>query len=312
MPRLHSQRFVSVLFRLTASLSLLLPLVSGLAAQSNKLSRELRNTPAGSTMDVLVQFTNAADASRLNSVIAKGGKLKKQFKENKTALYNLPAAAIQALANNSHIQYVTPDRPVRGAMEFANPATGATIARQYGYQGDGVGVAVIDSGVYSHNDFKDAGVSRIVYSQNFVPGLASADDGYGHGTHVAGIVAGNGAMSTGYSFNYTFRGIAPKARIINLRVLDQNGVGTDSAVIAAIDRAIELKSAYNIRVINLSLGRQIMESFTLDPLCQAVERAWKAVSWWLPRRATTVATTQWARTGMRRSPRPATALLRSR
>ena len=65
-------------------------------------------------------------------------------------------------------------------------------------------------------------------------------------------------------------------KLINLRVLDQNGAGTDSQVIAAIDMAIQLKSKYNIRVINLSLGRPVYESYTVDPLCQAVEQAWKA------------------------------------
>ena len=63
---------------------------------------------------------------------------------------------------------------------------------------------------------------------------------------------------------------------MNLRVLDKNGSGRDSAVIAAIDRAIDLRAKYNIRVINLSLGSPIFESYTKDPLCQAVERAWSA------------------------------------
>ena len=102
------------------------------------------------------------------------------------------------------------------------------------------------------------------------------DDVYGHGTHVAGIVGGSAVVSTGPSYTRTFRGIAPKAQLLNLRVLDPSGHGVDSAVIQAIDRAIELKSTYNIRVLNLSLGRSIHESYTLDPLCQAVERAWRS------------------------------------
>jgi serine protease AprX len=61
-----------------------------------------------------------------------------------------------------------------------------------------------------------------------------------------------------------------------LRVLDANGAGTDSTVIAAINAAVQLKSKYNIRVINLSLGRPVYESYSLDPLCQAVEKAWNA------------------------------------
>ena len=94
---------------------------------------------------------------------------------------------------------------------------------------------------------------------------------YGHGTHVAGIAAGNGMLSFG-----AYAGVAPGANIINLVALDSTGSGTDSTVIAAIQRAIQLKDQYNIRVINLSLGRPVYESYTVDPLCQAVEAAWKA------------------------------------
>ena len=83
-------------------------------------------------------------------------------------------------------------------------------------------------------------------------------------------------MSTGSNYSYTFLGVAGKVSLINLRVLDQNGEGTDSGVIAAIDTAIQLKNQFNIRVINISLGRQVFESYRLDPLCQAVEQAWKA------------------------------------
>ena len=73
-----------------------------------------------------------------------------------------------------------------------------------------------------------------------------------------------------------YEGLATGVKIINLRVLDANAQGTDSQVIAAIQRAIALKNTYNIRVINLSLGRPVFESYTLDPLCQAVEQAWQA------------------------------------
>src|SRR6202041_158112 len=102
-------------------------------------------------------------------------------------------------------------------------------------------------------------------------------DAYGHGTHVSGIIGGNGSASgAGTGYAQRIAGMAPNVNIINFRVLDQNGAGTDSQVIAAIQRAIQLKSQYNIGVINLSLGRPVFESYTLDPLCQAVEQAWKA------------------------------------
>jgi serine protease AprX len=154
----------------------------------------------------------------------------------------------------------------------------ADLVQSLGYDGTGVGVAVIDSGVNSVFDLTQAGskASRIVYSQNFDTTANTTSDLFGHGTHVSGIIAGNGGSSTCGNCDVTFRGIAPNANIINLRVLDQNGSASDSTVIAGIQQAIALKSQYNIRVINLSLGRGIFESYTLDPLCQAVEQAWKS------------------------------------
>jgi len=93
---------------------------------------------------------------------------------------------------------------------------------------------------------------------------------------VAGIIAGSGKSSSCPNCTRTLKGIAPAATLLDLRVLDQNGSGKDSSVIAAIQQAIRLKGRYNIRVINLSLGRPVYESYKQDPLCQAVEAAWRA------------------------------------
>ena len=114
----------------------------------------------------------------------------------------------------------------------------------------------------------------MVYRHSFVGGVLNDD--YGHGTHVAGIAAGNGHVSSGAGSFRNFKGIAPNANLLDLRVLDQNSAASDSAVIAAIQQAVQLKNQYNVRVINLSLGRRIWESCTRDPLCQAVEAAWNS------------------------------------
>jgi serine protease AprX len=125
-------------------------------------------------------------------------------------------------------------------------------------------------------------LNRVVYTEDFtssIGGLLSGTKGrdvYGHGQHVAGIIASNGKTSICLSCTQNFVGIAPGVNLINLRALDGYGTGSDSSVIAAVERAIELKSKYNIRVINLSLGRPVYESYKTDPLCQAVEAAWKA------------------------------------
>src|SRR5208337_1334038 len=105
-------------------------------------------------------------------------------------------------------------------------------------------------------------------------------DNQSHGTLVANIIGGNGggnsAASACPSCSAAVSGIAPNATLVDLRVLDNSGSGVDSAVIAAIQAAVQLKDTYNIRVLNLSLGRPVYESYAQYPLCQAVEQAWRA------------------------------------
>jgi serine protease AprX len=230
------------------------------------------------TVDVIIQFNKSPQAHHFQEMAAHGGKLKFSLPHIKGAAYRIPASMLVWLEKHPDVAYVSPDRPNKVAFDNAIPAVMADVARQqYALDGTGIGIAVIDSGVYNHDDLHtaDQSASRIVYAESFVAGDASTNDAFGHGTHVAGIIAGNGQDSqSGYSRQYA--GLAPNANIINLRVLDGNGAGSDSQVIAAIQRAVELKDTYNIRVINLSLGRQVFESYTQDPLCQAVETAWQA------------------------------------
>src|SRR5262249_19292163 len=127
---------------------------------------------------------------------------------------------------------ISPDETVRPTMDITAATTGATTAwSTYGVTGKNIGIAVIDSGVTPGADLTDAsGQPRVVYSQ-FFRADTTTEDLAGHGTHVAGIIAGRGANSTGSSFTRTFKGIAPNAKIINLAVLDRYSNGKDSDVI---------------------------------------------------------------------------------
>ena len=263
------------------ALGILILTITKLAfGQSGKISPDLQALPSGTAVDVIVQYHGQPNSSELNSAASLGASNGKALDLVGSYRWKIAPGMVQKLiSQDANIKYVSPDRPLKGALNFAVPAVNADLAHNWGYDGTGVGVAVIDSGVNSVFDLTVAGSSkssRIVYSQNFDPSANTTSDLYGHGTHVSGIIAGNGGSSTCGNCDVTFRGIAPNASIINLRVLDANGSATDSTVIAAIQQAIALKSAYNIRVINLSLGRGIFENYTLDPLCQAVEQAWKA------------------------------------
>src|SRR5437763_11253375 len=268
-------------------------LASGLSfadGKKHKLSKDLdalKGGHNGATVDVIIQFNQTPTAVHHQKVQNKGGVLKTKLDVIKGAHYSVPTGSLEDLENDPDVAYISPNRPLSGTsastLDYAAETVNAPMARQqWGLDGTGIGVAVIDSGVTAVGDLywwipsNQTYGSRVVYSQNFVPGTTDSSDQYGHGTHVAGIIASQGWFSTGSNFTHTFKGIAPNTNVINLRVLDQNGAGTDSSVIAAIQTAISLKSTYNIRVINLSLGRQVFESYTLDPLCQAVEAAWSA------------------------------------
>ena len=252
---------------------------------NHKQSFDFSQYTSGGLVDVIVQFNqsrNSDDWRRLQLFWDPGDKQEAQNEAshghdnhtlNSINAFHLkvPAWAIPFISAMPSVKYVSPVRPVQKMLDVTDATVGATTAWNYGWNGTGVGVAVIDSGITQSAEFG----SRVVYSESFVSGL-DASDQYGHGTHVAGIIGANGVDSTGSGFTRTFKGIAPNVNLIDLRVLDANGSGTEANVIAAIQRAIQLKSTYNIRVINLSLGRPVYESYTLDPLCQAVESAYRA------------------------------------
>ncbi len=194
----------------------------------------------------------------------------------------MPASMLRDLADDPDVTYISPDRKLRGAgtassdwnLDYHTDTVNAPFAWSQGFNGAGVGVAVVDSGIAYVSDLNRG---NIVYSQDFTGSpWGSTYDKYGHGTDVSGIIAGDGENSSFPNDLYTFMGIADGVSLINLRVLDQNGEGTDSEVIAAIQSAVQLQSTYNIGVINLSVGRPVWESYQLDPLCLAVEQAWQA------------------------------------
>jgi serine protease AprX len=240
------------------------------AARDEKIADDLNVNQQNGEVAVIVQFASDASDQDTRDVEAKGGKLK--VKLGSIEAFSLPVSSIQGVAALPNVVYVSPDRRVHKQLNYTAAAVNAGLAWQYGWSGKGIGIAIVDSGISPSADLlsgkKDS--SRVVYSEAF-GGLTGTADLYGHGTHVAGIAAGDGSASQG-----AMSGIARGADLINLRVLDENGEGSDSAVIAAISRAIELMKKYNIRVLNVSLGRPVYESYRRDPLCRAAEIAWKA------------------------------------
>ena len=249
-----------------------------------KLDRELNdrasngNSNGKTQVIVLLKpgWSADAEAKRL------GGKLGRSLDSINGKVVELPNGQLKRLAEYPGVDRIVYDRPTQGEMNRVAVTVGARAVQQtYGYRGAGVGIAVIDSGVTTwHDDLTYLGSSSLVRTKNgqrvtafvdFVNGRTSPYDDNGHGTHVAGIIAGNGYDSLGVR-----AGIAPDAHLVSLKVLDQNGRGVISNVISALDWAVANKAVHNIRVVNLSVGAAVTESYKTDPLTVAAKRAFDA------------------------------------
>lgn len=230
---------------------------------------------ATGTSRVIVTAADGRSLSDVGGAIARaGGATRRQLPIINAHVADMPNAALAGLANDPAIGAINLDRLVVGSMERTGGTIGATTVRQQlGYDGSGVGVAVIDSGITSwHDDLTDnGGAQRVDAFVDFVNGRETPYDDYGHGTHVAGIIAGNGADSDGRR-----SGIAPNARLIVLKVLDAAGRGRISDVIAALDYVVTNAAVLNIRVVNLSIATGVYESYRTDPLTRAAQRAVEA------------------------------------
>jgi serine protease AprX len=184
----------------------------------------------------------------------------------------VPVAALQGLSHLPFVASISSDAVVIGEQSSSGDSTlrGTLALPVQSPTGNRVGVAVIDSGLEAGPEFGD----RIAGFYDFTQAgrAAPPSDNYGHGTHVAGLIAGSGDLSSGKRY----RGVAPKARVFALKVLDQNGAGNTSDVISAIEFVTANKDRLGVDVINLSLGHPIYEPAATDPLVQAVEGAARA------------------------------------
>lgn len=179
----------------------------------------------------------------------------------------IPARHVKRLAAMNEIDYICEDFKVFIHMDIARNTIKIPQPVESRYTGKGIGVAVIDTGVHPHPDLTKP-KNRIVAFKDFINNKRQPYDDNGHGTHVAGCIAGNGYLSNG-----KYAGIAPDAHIVAVKALDQDGGGNASDVIAAIQWVVDNKEKYNIKVLNLSMGTTPDSSYS--PLDEAVMAAWK-------------------------------------
>jgi serine protease AprX len=189
-------------------------------------------------------------------------------------LDGVPVSQLAALANSASTHRVHINRPAHKHDALSSVAVNANAVdtgngvnnpNLYSYTGAGVTVAFIDSGItsYQHPDLAD---SRVLAFVDFVNARTTKYDDNGHGTHVAGIIGGTGKLSA-----KKYAGIAPGASLVSLKVLNQNGEGSVGNILKALDWVYKKGKTYGVRVVNLSVGAAVTESYYTDPLTLATK-----------------------------------------
>jgi len=259
----------------------------GKLSDKARVSASLKGT---ARMNVLVRFRRSPGAPEKMLVQGLGGAVRKPLTASSRWMsVSMPAHAVARLAEHSIVDFVAADEPVSASagMDVARQAAdeAPVTAPESGFKGAGVTIAVVDSGVALHPDIQTliAAVDIVnpaVPLQGDIPNLAGGQpndpansiDPNGHGTHVAGILVGNGSHSP----DGRNAGMAPQANLVSVRVLDGTGRGLTSDVLAGLQWILDNKTQYGIRVVNLSIGHAVFEPASVDPLVQAVDALWDA------------------------------------
>jgi len=224
---------------------------------------------------VIVQATSEAAAAA--AVAAHNGTVTQDLWIVNGVAADVPAGEVAGVAAEPGVTHVSADAavhvqaadpsPLHAATAVYPKVVGADRLWTEGVDGTGVTVALVDTGITPVADL----AGRVIGGVDFSGGNNPYNDEFGHGTFVAGIIAGNGASSNGQ-----YKGVAPDARLVSIKIAGRDGSSDITQVLAAIQWAVSFKSTYGIRVLNLSLGTDSTQPYLLSPLDGAVERAWDA------------------------------------
>jgi serine protease AprX len=246
-------------------------------------------------IETIVQFQGNVSADRARWLVTRdGGHVFAQLHIINALAVRVTAERARWLAANPAVHAVSLNAVVRsegkprldrlprkpGALNII-PSTydqtlGVATSGPDAHTGAGVGVAVIDTGIDGDlPDFQGANGSRVIATAVTNPRATTATDSYGHGTDVAGIVAGNGDnLAPSDKLKGKYVGVAPDANLVSIKASDESGNATVLDVIYGLQFAVDHKSQYNIRVVNMSLDSQTQQSYTTDPLDAAAESVW--------------------------------------
>ena len=259
----------------------------------DRIDANLRSLAGNGNTTVPVLVQRASPSTGLGVLNRHGATVRDQLEFHNLVAADLPVDQIDGLAAEPGIVRISYDAPVQSTA-VTYPFNDTNLVSLYPQavraaelwhasppiQGTGVTVAVLDSGVKGDNDFHGVngtgaapGSDRLLAKIISIAGQSSPDDDNGHGTWVAGIIAGRG-WGTNHNDVGWYVGTAPDANLVGVKVSDATGASHVSNVIAGLQWVVNNKAQYNIRVVNLSLVSSVAESYKTSELDAAVEMAW--------------------------------------
>ncbi len=230
---------------------------------------DLMKNKSGINSISLILYTDNDDHDKMAEILSEYNcSVKYKLKGINAIVADVPAANVGKVAHLKDIKYVAHDTKVDTCLNVARASIGADYAHSLGYDGRGVCIAVLDTGLYPHNDIISRKTGSVKAFIDFIGGKSRMYDDNGHGTHVCGIIASNGASSNG-----KYKGIAPAADLVVVKIMDKEGAGQISDIAAGIEWIIENKNQYNIKIASLSLGIDERAGKN-DALLKEAERLW--------------------------------------
>ncbi|MEW6475025.1 MAG: S8 family peptidase [Actinomycetota bacterium] len=231
---------------------------------------------ADTNVSVVVQTEPGSGQAAADAVTRVGGHVDVPLPIIDGFSATVPADRVAALEASSGVAAVTLNRPVTFSGQYGEGSGVASAvytdvvrankAWEQGYAGQGIGVAVIDTGINPVGDLAGKLVGGIDLTSE-----ANLNDSFGHGTFVAGLIAGSGAGSNG-----AVKGVAPGVNLISVKIAGADGSTDLVRLIAALDFVATTRNVFNTRVVNLSLSVDPMASYVTDPMAIAVERVWNS------------------------------------
>jgi serine protease AprX len=230
----------------------------------------------GAAVHIVVQKVHGSDPTPERAIHDLGGQVERELPIVDGFSARIPSGRLDQLRTVPGVANITVNRTVHvsgwlgensgSSSAVFDDAVRAAKTWGQGYTGQGINVAVIDTGVNATGDL----AGKVLHAEDFTAEQNNVDT-YGHGTFVAGLIAGQGTASSG-----GMKGVAPGSNIVSVKIAGADGTTDLVRLLAALEWVVTFKDAYGIRVLNLSLGTDSTQSYLTDPLNFAVERTWNA------------------------------------